>query len=182
MSRFLPAFLLVRNGFADLADDAQVSSTSATSTSTISQRRSPGEATARSLTSGWLRWSSRHRALHGTPVRRTFLVAPTSAKASLLAVWPISLPPPSPRLVYKDVDWSKYALPDRPTLKSDAERWRAQAAQSEHDAECDRVMTVGRRRDDEAAPLLAAPANGARSSGFLSSFSGLLRHRSPQAV
>ncbi|KAK4333270.1 hypothetical protein RTBOTA2_001994 [Rhodotorula toruloides] len=107
-----------------------------------------------------------HYEIKKAAVRAMESTEPAAARRSL---WPLFLPPPIAGLVSlrdQDVDWSKYALPDRPTPKSE-DAWRDfEAAQVAHGTKGHGSSSGESGRDDEAAPLLAVPFNGARSSGL----------------
>ncbi|BGO89066.1 uncharacterized protein RHTO_01133 [Rhodotorula toruloides NP11] len=109
---------------------------------------------------------------------------PEAAEQSL---WPISEPPEDDvdviRLTEKDSKWTQYAIPATPPAGDSVTENRSwDAADSDLDDEASLPVPDHPWRESDAVPLLAAPVNGARSSGFSLSFSGLLRHRSPQAV
>lgn len=114
-----------------------------------------------------------------------FASAPLTVATALCTVWPLSYRPEGNDATVRlddDVDWTRYTLPDRPTARSEDERRRREGQRAEQDAEGREAAPRAPRWDDEAAPLLAAPVDEARSSGFSFSFSGLLRHRPTQAV
>lgn len=100
-------------------------------------------------------------------------------------MWPISEPPDQAEEVIclhdEGVDWSEYAIPADPTADSDETRRRPEAAQSTTHQAGDEP-TFGLPQDDDGAPLLAQAVEGARSSRILTTFSGLLRRRTAQAV
>jgi hypothetical protein len=110
------------------------------------------------------------------------------------AVWPISMPVPHhlkgerPGRVcfgHDGVNWTKYALPDHPTLDSEAARRRFEPTAAEVLEEADESAESGwaeATMDDATAPLLLTRSNGARSSAFIPAFTGLFHRRHAQAT
>ncbi|KAL7337428.1 hypothetical protein BJY59DRAFT_654714 [Rhodotorula toruloides] len=115
-------------------------------------------------------------------------------KAAPFSLWPVPLDPslsfnPSREtlicLATGDIDWDEYALPDRPTPDSEAARRRFEPTAAEVLEDADDSAESGwaeATMDDATVPLLLSHSDGARSSGFIPAFTGLLHRRHLQVA
>ncbi|BGO89104.1 hypothetical protein NBRC10512_003849 [Rhodotorula toruloides] len=110
------------------------------------------------------------------------------------SLWPIPLKRPSyyradhkARLICLTTDgvnWTKYALPDRPTPDSEAARRRFEPTVTKMLGDAEESVESGwaeATMDDTRVPL-RPHSNGARSSGFIPAFTSLLHRRHPQVA